>query len=144
MLQSESPLGIAMQRAGSVIGKQKAIRALADPEMRARAAWAPAAGETIARHTRATALVRGALIVEVGDYTWQRQLVPLRSAILRNMEKILGEPLVKELDFRPMPARREPQRAETARPQMGHAPDPLLDIIYQQSRRQQSRKKGSA
>jgi len=127
-----------MQRAGSVIGKQKAIRSLADPEMRARAAWAHAAGETIARHTRATALVRGSLIVEVGDYMWQRQLVPLRGFLLKNLAKTLGEPLVTDIDFRPMPARREPQRAETARQQMGHAADPMLDLIYQQSKRRGS------
>jgi hypothetical protein len=134
-----------MERAGRLIPKLKLSPDLADPEARARAAWALAAGEKIARHTRAASLVRGALIVEVEDYMWQRQLAPLEHFLIRNLREALGEATVLSLDFRPMPkrparqeelpARRQPQRAETARPDSDRVGDPLLDLLYRQSKR---------
>ena len=75
-----------------------------------------AVGKKIAQRTRPTNLVRGTLVVEVEDFVWQRQLNTLRHFLLRNLHKELGEPLVTEIDFRPMPRRLAPQRAETARP----------------------------
>src|SRR5271170_2479246 len=101
-----------MERAGRLIGKLKLN--VDSPELRACAAWKVAAGKKIAEHTRATALVRGSLIVEVEDQIWQRQLKTLCAFLLRNLEKALGEPIVTDIDFRPMPKRRLPQRAETA------------------------------
>ena len=120
-----------MERAGRLIPKLKLSRELNDPETRARAAWSLAAGKKIAEYTRATALVRDSLIIEVGDFVWQRQLATLERVLLANLEKALGEPLVKKLDFRPMPARRMPQRAESARSETG-IEDPILDLIYHQ------------
>lgn len=125
-----------MERAGRLLGKLKLSPALADPETRARAAWSIAAGSKIAGHTRATALVRGSLIVEVEDQVWQRQLATLRHFLIRNLTDALGEPLVTALDFRPMPRRRSPQRAETARP-VENIQDPVLEILYQQSRKRE-------
>ena len=131
-----------MQRAGRVIGTSKFAKDLADPELRARAAWPEAAGSKIAPHTRAVSLVRGALIVEVNDYIWQRQLASLRPHLLKNLTKALGEALVTDIDFRPMPKRREPQRADHAHPPSAmstlaseHVDDPVLDVLYRQSRR---------
>jgi hypothetical protein len=121
-----------MERAGRLIGKLKLD--VDDPELRARAAWKVAAGKKIAEHTRAVALVRGSLVVEVEDQIWQRQLKTLSGFLLRNIEKALGEALVKDIDFRPMPKRREPQRAERA---IGRevVEDPVLDMLYRQSRK---------
>jgi predicted nucleic acid-binding Zn ribbon protein len=121
-----------MERAGRLIGKLKLN--VDDPELRACAAWKVAAGKKIAEHTRATALVRGKLVVQVEDQIWQRQLNTLSQALLRNLEKALGEALVTDIDFRPMPRRREPQRAERA---IGRESvmDPVLDILYRQSRK---------
>lgn len=121
-----------MERAGRLIGKLKLD--VDDPELRARAAWKVAAGKKIAEHTRAVALVRGSLVVEVEDQIWQRQLKTLSGFLLRNMEKALGETLVTDIDFRPMPKRREPQRAERA---IGRevVEDPVLDMLYRQSRK---------
>jgi predicted nucleic acid-binding Zn ribbon protein len=121
-----------MERAGRLIGKLKLN--VDDPELRARAAWTVAAGKKIARHTRATALVRGSLVVEVEDQIWQRQLKTLSDALVRNLEKALGEILVTDIDFRPMPRRREPQRAERARGSED-VEDPVLDMLYRQSRK---------
>jgi predicted nucleic acid-binding Zn ribbon protein len=121
-----------MERAGRLIGKLKLK--MDDPELRACAAWKVAAGKKIAEHTRATRLVRGSLVVEVGDPVWQRQLSTLSRMLVSNLEKALGEALVTDIDFRPMPRRKEPQRAERA---IGREDvlDPVLDVLYRQSRK---------
>ena len=139
------PPATTMERAGRLIGKLKFSPDIADPEARARAAWSVAAGKKIAAHTRAVALVRGSLIVEVEDYIWQQQLWTLRQFLIRNLEKTLGESLVTDLDFRPMlPARRAPlnetrrrmpQRAETAHPPSEGIEDPVLETLYRQSKK---------
>src|SRR5271170_848193 len=121
-----------MERAGRLIGKLKLE--VDDPELRARAAWKVAAGKKIAEHTRAVALVRGSLVVEVEDQIWQRQLKTLSGFLVRNLESALGETLVTDIDFRPMPRRREPQKAQRA---IGREDvlDPVLDMLYRQSRK---------
>jgi predicted nucleic acid-binding Zn ribbon protein len=121
-----------MERAGRLIGKLKLN--VDNPELRARAAWNVAAGKKIARHTRAVALVRGSLVVEVEDQIWQRQLKTLSGFLVRNLEKALGEAMVTDIDFRPMPKRREPQMAERAR-SSEDVLDPVLDMLYRQSRK---------
>jgi predicted nucleic acid-binding Zn ribbon protein len=125
-----------MQRAGKLIGKLKMSRDSGDSEARAIAAWRVAAGKKIAEHTRATAIVRTSLIVEVEDQVWQRQLNTLRHFLIRNLTEVLGEQLITEIDFRPMPRRIRPQRAEAARP--GAIEDPVLDLLYRQSKNRNS------
>jgi predicted nucleic acid-binding Zn ribbon protein len=126
-----------MERAGRLIGKMKLSPAVVDPEVRARAAWPVAAGKKIAQHTRATALVRGSLIVEVEDLVWQRQLNTLRHHLLRNLREVLGEETVTEIDFRPMPRRMAPQRAETARPADG-IQDPVMSLLYREAKKKET------
>jgi predicted nucleic acid-binding Zn ribbon protein len=121
-----------MERAGRLIGKLKLK--VDDPELRACAAWTVAAGKKIAEHTRATALVRGKLVVEVEDQIWQRQLTTLSRVLVSNLEKALGEAMVTDIDFRPMPRRREPHRAERATGRES-IHDPVLEMLYQQSRK---------
>ncbi|HEY7336294.1 MAG TPA: DUF721 domain-containing protein [Bryobacteraceae bacterium] len=111
---------------------------LADAETRVRAAWPVAAGKIIATHTQARSLVRGTLIVDVEDRVWQRQLCALRHFLLSNLAKELDEALVTEIDFRPMPRRREPQRASTARRDEAGIEDPVLGLLYEKSRRSAS------
>jgi len=125
-----------MERAGRLVGKMKLPPQVADAETRARAAWPVAAGQKIARHARATVLVRGTLVVEVEDAIWQRQLATLRHFLLRNLTRELGEALVSEIDFRPTPARRPPQIAPSARPDAAHTDgiqDPVLAMLYRRS-----------
>ncbi len=126
-----------MQRAASLLGKLKMPAGSDSPEERAKAAWRIAAGSKIEKHTIAASLVRGTLIIEVGDMTWQRQLFTLRHFLLRNLETILGEQLVTDLDFRPMPPRRKPMREEAPRPKHGIA-DPVMSLLYQQSLKKQA------
>ena len=125
-----------MQRAGSLIRKLKLPAGSDSPENRAKAAWKIAAGPKIERHTLAASLVRGTLVVEVGDIIWQRQLNTLRHFLLRNLAEVLGEPLVTDLDFRPMLKRRAPQAADTIRPD-GIA-DPVMALLYQQAKKKQA------
>jgi len=120
-----------MLRAGQLIGKLKLSRDPADAEARAVAAWRVAAGKKIAAHTRAIALVRTSLVVEVEDVVWQRQLNTLRHFLVRNLADALGEALVIDIDFRPTPPKRQPQRAAVARP--GRIEDPVLDLLYRES-----------
>jgi hypothetical protein len=129
-----------MERAGRLIGKMKVSPGLTDPETRVRMAWPVAAGKKIALKTRANSLVRGTLVVEVEDIVWQRQLNTLRHFLLRNLHKELGEALVTEIDFRPMPRRLAPQRAETARPgrSIEGIHDPVLGMLYQQSKKKET------
>ena len=49
--------------------------------------------------------------------------------LIRNLADVLGEKLVTDIDFRPMPRRIMPQRAESARP-AGGIEDPVLDLLY--------------
>src|ERR1700733_3464703 len=127
-----------MERAGRLFGKMDFPSQLDDAETRARAAWPMAAGKKVAKHTRATALVRSTLVVEVGDAVWQRQLATLRHFLLRNLARELGPALVTEIDFRPTPKRRPPQAAATARPKPAPAngiDDPVMALLYSQSQR---------
>jgi len=129
-----------MERAGRLIGKLKLSPGVTDPETRARTAWPMAAGKKIAKHTRPANLVRGTLVVEVEDIVWQRQLNTLRHFLLRNLHQELGEALVTEIDFRPMPRRLAPQRAVTARP-AGIADgiqDPVMGMLYRQSKKKET------
>jgi hypothetical protein len=122
-----------MQRAASLVRKLKLPAGSDNAEERAKAAWKLAAGAKIERHTLAASLVRTTLVIEVGDIIWQRQLHALRHFLLRNLADILGEPLVTDLDFRPMPPRRKPQPAVALRAD-GIA-DPVLALLYQQSKK---------
>ena len=123
-----------MQRAGTLFGKLKQSPEM-DPETRARAAWVLAAGKKIARHTLASALVRGTLIVEVEDFLWQKQLNTLRHFLLSNLKEVLGEELVTGIDFRPMPARKKPQQAESARGNADGISDPVMAMLYKESKK---------
>jgi len=126
-----------MERAGRLIGKMKLSPGVADPETRARAAWPAAAGKKIAEHTRATVLVRGALVVEVEDLVWQRQLNALRHFLLRNLREVLGEQTVSDIDFRPMPRRMAPQRAAVRKQDDGIL-DPVMGMLYRQSKKKET------
>ena len=125
-----------MERAGRLFANMDFPAQLEEAETRARAAWPIAVGKKIARHTRATALVRDTLVVEVGDAVWQRQLSSLRHFLLSNLARELGPGVVKEVDFRPMPKRRPPQAALSAR--RGAAPvegiaEPVMGLLYRRS-----------
>src|SRR5580692_2274646 len=125
MLQSTNPPN--MERAS------KLIRGLTLPgdhitsEEIACAAWPAAVGKKIAAHTRPARMVRTRLIVEVEDHTWQRQLFALTSHILRNLAKSLGPGMIEDVEFRVVPRRREPQRADLPVPALLDEADGIAD-----------------
>ena len=101
-----------MERASKLIRGLRLPSDTISAEELACSAWAEAVGKKIASHTRAVRLVRTRLVVEVEDKTWQRQLWALAPFIVSNLQKHLGGGLVDDLEFRAVPRRREPQRAE--------------------------------
>lgn len=104
------------------------------------AAWPMAVGKKIAGRTHPSRMVRTRLIVEVDDVTWQRQLFGLSKQILTNLEKHLGPGVVEHLEFRVIPRRREPQRADVAQPSLAlddadDIDDPVMRNMYKTARR---------
>jgi hypothetical protein len=129
-----------MERASKVVRGLKLSSDVLSGEELACAVWPQAVGKKIAAHTRASRMVRTRLIVEVEDGTWQRQLFALTAQILGNLEKSVGGGLVKDLEFRIVPRRREPQRAAEAVPALfrdeaDSIDDPVMRGIYKASRK---------
>ena len=118
-------------------------RVLATPEIRACAAWKAAAGKKVAEHTRAVSLVRDKLVIEVEDIVWQRQLQTLSHFLLSHLAREMGEYVVKDLDFRPMPRRMRPQPAAHARrlTEADLIKDPVLRGLYRESATDQMERK---
>lgn len=128
-----------MQRASQIIGRiSKTPQPVLDPEQVACAAWPRAVGAKLAKHTRAAKLVRGRLVVEVEDDTWKRNLFSLGRHIMGNLERAIGPGIVTDIEFRVLPRRREPQRAQTldlSPPDEADAiEDPVLRRLYKTSR----------
>jgi len=129
-----------MERASKVISKLALPGDTITAEELVCAAWSQAVGRKVASHTHAARLVRTRLVVEVEDRVWQRQLFTLSGFILRNLEKSLGGGIVDDLEFRIVPRRREPQRAQQAMPALvpdeaSGIEDPVLRGIYIASRK---------
>jgi hypothetical protein len=77
-------------------------------------------------------------VVEVEDVIWQRQLFSLSWQILRNLVKGIGPGVVEDLEFKIVPRRREPARAQVSMPLLDEADaiaDPVLRGIYRASRK---------
>jgi hypothetical protein len=134
----ENPIN--MERASKVIRGLRLSGDVISAEEVACAAWPDAVGKKVAAHTRAARLVRNRLVVEVEDATWQRQLFGLSRHILTNLERSLGAGLVEDLEFRVVPRRREPQRAQQAMPALfaddaDAIRDPVMRGIYKASRK---------
>jgi predicted nucleic acid-binding Zn ribbon protein len=118
-----------MERAGQVLGKLKLAKQGVTDEELARSAWPAAVGKKIALRTRALALVRTRLVIEVEDSVWQRQLWTLRGQILQGIEKVLGRRVVTELEFKVGVPRMKPARVE-ALPFSGDEADLIRDPVF--------------
>lgn len=137
-----------MQRASQIIGRISSaskptsdLSPVLDSEQVACAAWPRAVGAKLAKHTRAAKLVRGRLVVEVEDETWKRNLFSLGRHIMGNIERSIGSGIVTDIEFRVLPRRREPQRAQTldlSPPKIADESDaiedPVLRRLYRSSR----------
>jgi len=133
-----------MQRLSNVMGKMKFPDDTVSVEQVACAAWPSAVGRRVASKARAVKLVRSHLVVEVEDAVWQHQLFALRHQIRKNLDESVGTGIVKDIEFRVVPARREPERARTATiapAQLDDAAaiaDPVLRRIYKAARGKKS------
>jgi len=128
-----------MQRLTKVIREFELPGGKVNPETLACGAWRHAVGKKIAAHTQPVKLVRTRLVVEVEDKVWQRQLMSLSGFILRNLARHLGAGLVEELQFKVVPRRREPARADRAltglfADEAAGIEDPVLRTIYKAAR----------
>ena len=128
-----------MERAGKSLAKLGA----ATPEELSIAAWEHVISKRLVRYAWGKALVRGNLIVEVADATWQKQLFHLRHQILPKLHALLGEGVVRDVEFRIATPRRPPQPADTAhspRPvdEADLIPDAAMRIVYKQARKKAS------
>lgn len=63
------------------------------------AAWKFVAGEALSKHAVAAKLNGKTLVVAVSDAIWQRQLEAMNRPLVLRLNVILGQPLVKRLDF---------------------------------------------
>jgi len=129
-----------MERASKLIRGLRLPGDTITAEELACAAWPDAVGKKIANHTRAAKLVRTRLVVEVEDRVWQRQLFALTGQIVRNLERHLGPGFIEEVEFRIVPRRREPQRANEALPALFRdeadaIADPVMRGIFKASRK---------
>ncbi len=131
-----------MERASKSVAKLKLSDAISGEEL-ARAAWPAAVGKRIALHAAPKALVRGSLIVEVEDAVWQKQLFHLRAPILAKLHEVLGDGIVRDVEFRIATPRRPPQAARSLKPaaapdEAEQIQDPVLRIVYKQARKKAS------
>ncbi len=139
---------VRMERAGKILAKIKNNDTIS-PEELARAAWLATVGKRIAAKASPKALVRGSLIVEVEDAIWQKQLFHLRYDILAKLTSVIGSGVVTGLEFRIATPRRPPQTAQShsetaAIDEANGIEDPVLRILYKQSRKRASKKAATA
>jgi hypothetical protein len=123
--------------AGSLLGANGGDSDIVSRESVACRAWKRAVGPKLARRTTAMKLVRETLVVEVEDEIWRNNLWGFRKQILSNLEKALGPGLVRDVEFRVMPPRREPERAVFALGKTDEATeiaDPGLRRNYRRAR----------
>jgi predicted nucleic acid-binding Zn ribbon protein len=129
-----------MERASRVLGKLSLPQGTFTPEAMVCAAWPGAVGKRIAAHARAAKLVRTHLIVEVEDAIWRRQLFVLREQIRRKIDESVGAGVVEDIEFRVIPARLGPHRAQQAAGGADEAngiADPVLRRLYKASRKKE-------
>src|SRR5947207_733231 len=129
-----------MERASKLIRSLRLSGEVISADELACAAWPSAVGKKVAAHTRAARMVRTRLVVEVEDKIWQRQLFTLSRHILGNLERSLGPGFVEDLEFRVVPRRREPQRAQQALAALpaddaDSIADPVMRGIYKPARK---------
>ncbi len=77
---------------------QQILAGLEEPE-RVVAAWPLAAGNTVAKRTRAASFAAGELAVAVPDKAWQQQLASLRPQLRMHLTRLTGVAVADILFF---------------------------------------------
>jgi hypothetical protein len=129
-----------MESVSRIFGKLDAADRPISAEQLACSAWPAAVGKKIAVRTRAAKLVRTRLVIEVEDKIWQRNLFILSRQILGNLDKRLGPGVVDDLEFRIVPKRIAPQRAESSlfTDEADRIADPIMRHIYKAARHKET------
>ncbi|HEV7684303.1 MAG TPA: DUF721 domain-containing protein [Pyrinomonadaceae bacterium] len=101
------------------------LRASGDSEEVAEAAcvaaWKHAVGEGLSSHAIPIQLQRHVLVVAVADNVWQKQLQHMRGQLLFRLNAVLGQPLVKSIEFRVDAKKLEQVRATVTKTSKGPA-----------------------
>lgn len=89
------------------------------------AAWRHAVGSGLNDHAAAVQLQNQTMVVVVADSAWQRQLDQMRGQLLFRLNSVLGQPLVKSIEFRVDPktllkARRSDVKAGAGQEAVNH------------------------
>lgn len=94
-------------------------------------AWEQAVGPNVASAARPVALRAGTLVVHVKHAVWMQELTAMRETLLRQIRRVAGGAIVRDLRFRvaPLPA-------ALARPRelLPPAPPPRATIPYEVAR----------
>jgi hypothetical protein len=88
----------------------------ANPEMAeiaAKLAWTRAAGDGLRRHAIPFRLFRKTLVVSVADNIWQKQMQSMSDELISRINKLLGQRVVEEIEFRIDPATVEQVRGKS-------------------------------
>ncbi len=95
------------QRMSTVLAELMARRGFARIQSAGvlEAAWADAAGEFVAAHSRATAVRRGKLEVLVANSTLAQELTFRKPALLESLRKALPDEKIGDLRFRVGPVK---------------------------------------
>ena len=88
------------------------------------AAWKHAVGEGLSSHAVPVQLQGHVLVVAVADNAWQKQLQHMRGQLLFRLNSVLGQPLVKSIEFRVDSKKIEQLRAT------GANANKALDVTY--------------
>jgi hypothetical protein len=129
-----------MERAGKTLSKLRPSDGISS-EALARAAWPEAVGKRLANRALAVGLVRDRLIVEVDDAIWQKQLFHLEGQILKRLREVIGDDLIRQIEFRITIARRPPAMATKAASapastdEADQIEDFVLRTVYKQARK---------
>lgn len=78
------------------------------------AAWKHAVGESLSEHAIPAELSNQILVVKVADNIWKAQLEQMRGQLLFRLNSVLGQPLVKSIEFSVDPAAVAVARASAA------------------------------
>lgn len=87
-------------------------------------AWKVTTGDTLSQRAIATEFKNETLIVLVEDAVWQKQLEQMRPQLMWRVNSMLGEPLVKAIEFR-IEVAAFGERRQNAEVRASHAPIPV-------------------
>ena len=88
-------IGNAIEELVAQLGIKKKLH-----EQDAFVVWDEAVGERIAKVATPTRMLRGTLIISVKSGAWRNELNMRKQEILRRINELLGDEIVKDIKFR--------------------------------------------